>query len=128
MKYEKIFKKVARISLAVFFVVLAVLLVYMNITEEDAVIPTPLGIVFFISLAVVAICIIIAFVLSRIEEWKISRYSSLTNVLLYIAALTIVLILYDKFINKEEINAIKSFVQAMVLALGFKGGEYIFDK
>lgn len=123
------FIKVSRILLIIFAALVAVLIGCAMFSEQQEIsLPPALGILLLITGFLTTICIVAAWVLDLIDNYKRGGVPYLISYVAVIAVLGVVLTGFDYFIAKENVQLAASLGKAAVSVCGIRAGSYIFRK
>ena len=123
------FIKVSRSILIMFVVLVAVLIGFAMFSEQQEIsLPSALGIMLLITGFLATICIVAAWVLDLIDNYKRGGVPYLISYVAVIAVLGLVLTGFDYFIAEENIQLTASLGKAAMCVCGIRAGSYIFRK
>lgn len=123
------FIKVSRILLIIFAALVAVLIGYAMFSKQQEIsLPPALGILLLITGFLTTVCIVVAWVLDLIDNYKRGGVPYLISYVAVIAVVGLVSIGFDYFINEERMNLLNEFCRAATIVCGIRAGSYIFRK
>lgn len=123
------FIKVSRILLIIFAALVAVLIGYAMFSKQQEIsLPPALGIMLLIAGFLTTICIVVAWVLDLIDNYKRGGVPYLISYVAVIAMLGLVLTGFDYFIAEENIQFAALLGKAAMCVCGIRAGSYIFRK
>lgn len=123
------FIKISRILLIIFAVLLAILIGYVMFTEkQEFSLPPVLGILVLAAVVLVIACLLAAWVLDLIDNYKRGGVPYLISYVVVIAVFGLVLAGFDFFLGGEDVELINTVIRAVAVVCGIRAGSYIFSK
>ena len=125
---EEKFKKICKISLLVFIILLVVMLAWVGIVNKnDGEISGPIALLFVISTIELLVCVLIAFVLCVVKGVRTEGFSFIIHMLLEVVLVTVVYVVIMHFMDKE-IKILESVGSIAGIAWGSKVIDYVMEK
>lgn len=125
---EEKFKKLCKISLLVFIILMVVMLVWVGIvSKNDGEISGTIALLFFISAIEFFVCALIAFVLCVVKGVRIEGFSFIIHMLLELVLITVGAVVIMYFMDKE-IKLLERMGSIAGVVWGSKVIDYIMEK
>lgn len=123
------FIKVSRILLIIFAALVAVLIGYAMFSKQQEIsLPPALGILLLITGFLTTVCIVVAWVLDLIDNYKRGGVPYLISYVAVIAVFGLVLAGFDFFLGGKDVDLVNTIIRATVAVCGIRAGSYIFTK
>lgn len=124
---KNVFVKASRITLILFALAIAILILYIVITNGDEIIelPTVLGLFVFGAIFATAITVLIAVIIDIVESYKKEGFSFLKKYIMEIVFTGLTFTLYEYFIGKSGETWIQCFAQATIIVCAIKAGSNV---
>lgn len=121
-----IFRKVSRVALILFILVLAILVVCMIALPEDAALPGWLFPTFFVILFATVLCVAVGWVLSLARGLRTDPRGTLLHYAVFILTFFVLTCLADRFLE-GSVDWLGNLGSSAAIACATQAGEFIFN-
>lgn len=120
------FIKISRISLAIFAVAIAILVMYVVMANDDEIeLPIIIGIFVLVGIILGIMGFLIAIVIDIVENYKKEGFSFVIKYAVEIIGVGALFVLYEHFVDKSDQTWIQCFTQASIIVLGIRAGSNV---